>query len=168
MRAQRRTQLRLIVRRLPDGLDQRERMFRHLGVPSQNEHPGETEAQRWLGLEHSIRQRRQPARPVKIVSIHLLIDHERDDYAQRIGPGLRAQRIIERLTNQIADALDTVLKPTAVGVIIRASHACMSSRGVKIHGSVTTTSALRGAALTEVATRAEFLQHCEAGERHHG
>lgn len=78
----------------------------------------------------------------------------------------RRLQVQERLTNQIADALVEGLNPIGVGVIIRAGHACMSSRGVKIHGSVTTTSAMRGALLDKGASRAEFLQLCEAAERH--
>lgn len=80
-----------------------------------------------------------------------------DLYARRL-------QVQERLTSQIADALDTTLQPKGVGVIVRASHACMSSRGVKIHGSVTTTSAMRGVLRTKPEARAEFLQLCAAAE----
>ena len=76
----------------------------------------------------------------------------------------RRLQVQERLTSQIADALDTHLNPKGVGVIVRASHACMSSRGVKIHGSVTTTSAMRGVLRTKPEARAEFLQLCQAAE----
>ena len=68
----------------------------------------------------------------------------------------------ERITNQIATLLDKELQPTAVGVLIKATHACMSTRGTKIHGAVTVTSALRGAALRDPACRAEFLQLCQS------
>ncbi len=78
----------------------------------------------------------------------------------------RRLQVQERLTNQIADTLVKGLEPKGVGVIIRAAHACMSTRGVKIHGSVTTTSAMRGALLEKPAARAEFLSLCEAAERH--
>jgi len=80
-----------------------------------------------------------------------------DLYARRL-------QVQERLTSQIADALDFHLAPKGVGVIVRASHACMSSRGVKIHGSVTTTSAMRGVLRTKPEARAEFLQLCAAAE----
>lgn len=73
---------------------------------------------------------------------------------------MRRLQIQEALTVEIADAINDVLKPKAVGVIINAQHGCMSSRGVNIHGSTTTTSALRGVVLTEPATRAEFMQLC--------
>lgn len=77
----------------------------------------------------------------------------------------RRLQVQERLTQQIADALVEHLNPVGVGVIIRASHACMSTRGVKIHGSVTTTSAMRGALLNQQGARAEFLSLCDAAER---
>lgn len=78
---------------------------------------------------------------------------------------MRRLQVQERLTNQIADALDTILQPKGVGVLIRAGHGCMDSRGVMIHGSTTTTSALRGVMRQETAARAEFLQLCEMAER---
>ena len=75
----------------------------------------------------------------------------------------RRLQVQERITNSVADLLDTKLKPVAVGVLIKASHACLSTRGTRIHGALTVTSALRGAALTEPDCRAEFLKLCEMG-----
>lgn len=69
----------------------------------------------------------------------------------------RRLQVQERLTNQIADALNDHLEPLGVGVIIQARHGCMESRGVCKHGVVTTTSALRGALKDEASTRAEFM-----------
>jgi GTP cyclohydrolase I len=63
----------------------------------------------------------------------------------------------ERITRAVADMLDDALKPVGVGVVIRATHTCMSLRGVKAHDSWTTTSCLRGVMLTEASARAEFL-----------
>lgn len=77
----------------------------------------------------------------------------------------RRLQVQERATVQIAEALNTHLKPKGVGVLIRASHACMSTRGVKIHGSVTTTSAMRGALLDKGAARKEFMDLCMMAER---
>jgi GTP cyclohydrolase I len=74
----------------------------------------------------------------------------------------RRLQVQERLTNQIADALVECLSPKGVGVVIHASHACMSTRGVKVHGSITTTSAMRGVCLTKPEARAEFLTLCES------
>lgn len=78
----------------------------------------------------------------------------------------RRLQVQERLTSQIADAIAVHLSPLGVGVLIRASHACMHSRGVKVHGSVTTTSAMRGALLNNPETRAEFLGLCRDAEAH--
>ncbi len=78
----------------------------------------------------------------------------------------RRLQVQERLTNEIADALWEHLKPKGVGVIIRARHACMSTRGVKIHGSVTSTSAMLGALRDWTSgAREEFMQLCSAAER---
>lgn len=80
----------------------------------------------------------------------------------------RRLQVQERLTNQIADALCDYLSPIGVGVLIRASHGCMSTRGVKIHGSTTTTSAMRGVLRTEASARAEFLSLCRMAEKDKG
>src|SRR5262245_57700951 len=57
----------------------------------------------------------------------------------------RRLQVQERLTEEIASALDSVLKPTGVGVVIEAYHLCMMMRGVEKQNSKTITSALRGA-----------------------
>lgn len=77
----------------------------------------------------------------------------------------RRLQVQERMTNQIADVMVEHLNPIGAGVIIRATHACMSTRGVKVHGSVTTTSAMRGALLEKVAAREEFISLCRMAER---
>jgi GTP cyclohydrolase I len=69
----------------------------------------------------------------------------------------RRLQVQERLTCQIADALVEHLQPKGVGVVIKARHMCMESRGVCQQGHHTITTALRGAMLDEPATRAEFL-----------
>ena len=69
----------------------------------------------------------------------------------------RRLQVQERLTNQIADALQTHLKPKGVGVIIKARHLCMESRGIEQQGHSTTTSALRGVIRELPEARAEFL-----------
>lgn len=68
----------------------------------------------------------------------------------------RRLQVQERLTVQIADALNIELQPLGVGVIIKARHLCMESRGVCQQGHHTVTSALRGVMLEDKA-RAEFL-----------
>jgi GTP cyclohydrolase I len=70
----------------------------------------------------------------------------------------RRLQVQERMTNQIADALDEVLNPVGVGVVIECRHACMESRGVAARGTITTTSALRKKMQTDEMLRAEFLR----------
>jgi len=67
-------------------------------------------------------------------------------------------QVQERLTNQIANALVDGLDPQGVGVVLKATHFCMCSRGVNKQGSTTITSALRGAIKEEPSARAEFLR----------
>jgi GTP cyclohydrolase IA len=67
-------------------------------------------------------------------------------------------QIQERLTAQIADALMRKLDPRGVMVIIEAEHLCMSMRGVRKPGAVTTTSAVRGQFKSNNASRAEALE----------
>jgi GTP cyclohydrolase I len=66
-------------------------------------------------------------------------------------------QVQERLTAQIADALEAVLEPRAVGVVIKATHACMTTRGVRKHGVSMVTSRMLGAFRDDPATRHEFL-----------
>jgi len=70
----------------------------------------------------------------------------------------RRLQVQERLTNQIADALQEHLNPLGVGVQIKARHMCMESRGVCQQGHHTITTALHGAMKTEASTRSEFLE----------
>jgi GTP cyclohydrolase I len=69
----------------------------------------------------------------------------------------RRPQVQERLTQQVADWLDTHLAAQGVGVVIEAEHACMTLRGVQVAGTTTTTSALRGALRDSPQSRAEFL-----------
>lgn len=69
----------------------------------------------------------------------------------------RRLQVQERLTNQIADALAEHLDPLGVGVVIRARHMCMESRGLCQQGHHTITSALRGRIKNDPQARAEFL-----------
>lgn len=70
----------------------------------------------------------------------------------------RRLQVQERLTDQIADALNEHLSPIGVGVLIRARHMCMESRGICQQGHHTVTTALRGAMRDEAQTRSEFLR----------
>ena len=67
-------------------------------------------------------------------------------------------QVQERLTTEIADALENVLKPRGVIVVVEAEHLCMSMRGVKKPGSQTLTSAVRGVLRDDMSSRIEALR----------
>ncbi|AUC61413.1 GTP cyclohydrolase I FolE1 [Cyanobacterium sp. HL-69] len=69
----------------------------------------------------------------------------------------RRLQVQERLTSQIADALQGLLQPQGVAVVVEASHMCMVMRGVQKPGSWTSTSALRGVFSEDAKTRQEFM-----------
>jgi GTP cyclohydrolase I len=70
----------------------------------------------------------------------------------------RRLQVQERLTDQIADAMVEHLSPLGVGVLIKARHMCMESRGICQQGHHTITTALRGAIKNDPQARSEFLQ----------
>ena len=67
-------------------------------------------------------------------------------------------QIQERLTEQIASALDGLIKPRGVAVVIEASHTCMTMRGVNKQRSRMTTSSMKGLFREDAAARGEMLQ----------
>src|ERR1700730_7733558 len=69
----------------------------------------------------------------------------------------RRLQIQERLTNQIANAIQAKISPLGVGVVVEARHLCMVMRGVEKQNSQTVTSAMLGAFRENVQTREEFL-----------
>ena len=69
----------------------------------------------------------------------------------------RRLQVQERLTAQIADAVEGLLKPQGVAVVVEASHMCMVMRGVQKPGSWTATSAMRGVFAEDSKTRQEFM-----------
>lgn len=69
----------------------------------------------------------------------------------------RRLQIQERLTEEIANDLQLALSPVGVGVVIEAEHQCMTSRGVRTHGTTMVTSSLLGVIDTVPHVRAEFL-----------
>ncbi len=73
-----------------------------------------------------------------------------DVYARRL-------QVQERLTNQIADAMEEILDPYGVGVVLEGKHLCMMMRGVQKQDSNMVTSAMRGTFRTDPRTRSEFL-----------
>jgi GTP cyclohydrolase I len=66
-------------------------------------------------------------------------------------------QVQERLTSQVADALESCLKPRGVIVVVEAEHLCMSIRGVRKPGAKTVTSAVRGLFRDSVSTRNEAM-----------
>lgn len=80
-----------------------------------------------------------------------------DGFANRL-------QVQERLTTQIADAIESVLKPQGVGVVIKGRHTCQCFRGVKKDGRMVT-SAMRGVFRESPTARAEFLALMELAQR---
>jgi GTP cyclohydrolase IA len=75
----------------------------------------------------------------------------------------RRLQIQERLTSQIANTIDEVLKPQGVAVVIRATHHCMSTRGIRKPGADLVTSRMLGCFRDNPMTRQEFLAMTQAG-----
>lgn len=76
-------------------------------------------------------------------------------YAKRL-------QIQERMTAQIANTVEAVLKPQGVGVVLKATHHCMTARGVKKHGTDLVTSRMLGCFRDNPMTRQEFLSTVQA------
>jgi GTP cyclohydrolase I len=91
-------------------------------------------------------------RIVGLSKLPRLVDH----FARRL-------QVQERLTDEIAEAVEEVLKPLGVGVVIEAYHLCMMMRGVEKQNSRTITSALRGVFRDDARTRDEFLSLAHDG-----
>jgi GTP cyclohydrolase I len=85
-------------------------------------------------------------RIVGLSKLPRIVDH----FARRL-------QVQERLTEQVAQAIDDVLAPLGVGVVIEAFHLCMMMRGVEKQNSRTITSSLRGVFRDDARTRDEFL-----------
>jgi GTP cyclohydrolase I len=68
-------------------------------------------------------------------------------------------QVQERLTTEIAEAIDSALGPRGVFVVIEAEHLCMTMRGIKKPGALTVTSAVRGLFRTDARTRQEAMNH---------
>ena len=81
-----------------------------------------------------------------------------DGYARR-------PQVQERLTTQVADAIEKALAPRGVLVVLEAEHMCMAMRGIRKPGSSTVTSAVRGVFREDAAARAEAMRFIDAGGR---
>lgn len=79
-----------------------------------------------------------------------------DGYARR-------PQVQERLTTQVADAVEESLSPRGVLVVIEAEHMCMAMRGVRKPGSSTVTSAVRGLFREDASARSEAMRFIERG-----
>lgn len=75
----------------------------------------------------------------------------------------RRPQVQERMTEDVADLLMNELDAKGVGVVLAAAHTCMSIRGIRKPGSITTTSAMRGTFKTNPATRSEFMALIQSG-----
>ncbi|TMB47524.1 MAG: GTP cyclohydrolase I FolE [Chloroflexi bacterium] len=75
-----------------------------------------------------------------------------DAYSRRL-------QVQERMTREIAEAINTVVSPRGVGVVVDGRHLCMEMRGVEKEGSQTVTSCMLGVFRDDQRTRTEFLSH---------
>jgi GTP cyclohydrolase I len=78
-------------------------------------------------------------------------------FARLVDAVTRKLQVQERITSEIADILEDVLKPHGVMVVVEGEHLCMCARGVKKYGSKTITSGVRGSFRTDSTLRSEFL-----------
>jgi GTP cyclohydrolase IA len=83
--------------------------------------------------------------------------------ARAVDTLARRLQVQERLTKQVADLLETRLKPLGIMVVIEAEHMCVSMRGAKKPKAITVTSAVRGSFRTNAATRAEAMMLIRGG-----
>src|SRR6266851_3273493 len=77
-----------------------------------------------------------------------------DAYSHRL-------QLQERMTREIADAINTVVTPRGVGVVVEGRHLCIEMRGVEKESSQTVTSCMLGVFRSDQRTRAEFLSHIQ-------
>ena len=77
----------------------------------------------------------------------------------------RRLQVQERLTQQIAQAVQDACEPLGVGVVVECSHMCMCMRGVRAAGSSTVTSAVLGSFRSDFRTRQEFFANISMGAR---
>jgi len=108
----------------------------------------------WLGRAHVAYIPNRDGRITGLSKIARLVD----GYSRR-------PQVQERFTTQVADAVERVLEPRGVLVVVEAEHLCMSMRGVRKPGTTTVTSAVRGLFRDSVAARAEAMSFIHDGRR---
>lgn len=100
----------------------------------------------WFGTAHVAYIPSEDGRITGLSKLARLVD----GFAQRL-------QVQERFTTQVAEALERVLTPRGVLVVVEAEHLCMSMRGVRKPGTTTVTSAVHGLFRTDPSTRAEAM-----------
>jgi GTP cyclohydrolase I len=75
----------------------------------------------------------------------------------------RRFQVQEKMTSQIANCIETVLKPRGVGVVVVGAHECMTTRGIHKRGVSMVTSKMLGSFREDARTRAEFLRFIDVG-----
>jgi GTP cyclohydrolase I len=86
-------------------------------------------------------------------------------FARLVEVYARRLQTQEHLTSQIATAIDEILKPRGVAVMIEAEHMCMSLRGVEKHGASTITTQFRGTFREDANEQVRFVTAVRAGSR---
>ncbi|HYU56789.1 MAG TPA: GTP cyclohydrolase I FolE [Actinomycetota bacterium] len=108
----------------------------------------------WIGKAHVAYIPNRDGRITGISKLARVVD----TFAHRL-------QVQERMTMQVADAIEQALEPRGVLVVVEAEHLCMTMRGVRKPGSQTVTSAVRGLFRKDPRTRAEAFNLIDAGRR---
>lgn len=109
----------------------------------------------WIGKAHVAYIPNEDGRITGLSKLARLVE----EYSHR-------PQVQERLTTQVADAIEERLQPRGVLVVVEAEHLCMSMRGVRKPGTTTVTSAVRGLFRDSYATRAEAMSFIHGGRQH--
>ena len=83
--------------------------------------------------------------------------------ARAVETFARRFQVQEKMTSQIANCIDTILKPRGVGVVVVGAHECMTTRGIHKRGVSMVTSKMLGSFREDARTRAEFLRFIDVG-----
>ncbi|MEO8743558.1 MAG: GTP cyclohydrolase I FolE [Lysobacteraceae bacterium] len=83
--------------------------------------------------------------------------------ARAVETFARRFQVQEKMTSQIANCIDTILKPRGVGVVVVGSHECMTTRGIHKRGVSMVTSKMLGSFREDARTRSEFLRFIDVG-----